>query len=227
MVLYPLLAARTDLCLWHTKLKLSGMSHVGQSSISLSEILFSTHAGNDAGVGLDMRNLHLSSTNASTFENLPKHWRIPLERVKLVCVDGQAIVLGRGGFGDVYQAIVRQEQAALKTVRGGDPKEQARLLHEIKVLEQCRSVHIVQFLGYSVAGNRLLLAMELLRGGSLYNALRQNDEFQWYNRWGFTWCSVHWNRAKLCSFLHGLVLEHVEHCFSTLSFSALQPADLH
>ena len=140
-------------------------------------------AATNIGGVVDIEDISLSSTSASSFDSLPKHWFIPLDRVKLACRDNEPVVLGKGGFGIVYQAIVRQENAALKIVKGGTAKEQARLLHEIKVLEQCRSMHIVKFLGYSVADTTLILCMELLSGGSLYDALRQGDEFQWYNRW--------------------------------------------
>ena len=48
----------------------------------------------------------------------------------------------------VCRARVRRADAAVKVVKGGGEREQARLLHEIKVLEQCKSPHIVQFYGY-------------------------------------------------------------------------------
>ena len=47
------------------------------------------------------------------------------------------------------RAKVRKSDAAVKVVKGGGEREQARLLHEIKVLEQCKSTHIVQFFGYA------------------------------------------------------------------------------
>ena len=47
------------------------------------------------------------------------------------------------------RAKVRKADAAVKVVKGGGEREQARLLHEIKVLEQCKSTHIVQFFGYA------------------------------------------------------------------------------
>ena len=49
---------------------------------------------------------------------------------------------------DLCRARVRKADAAVKVVKGGGEREQARLLHEIKVLEQCKSPHIVQFYGY-------------------------------------------------------------------------------
>ena len=49
---------------------------------------------------------------------------------------------------NLCRARVRKADAAVKVVKGGGEREQARLLHEIKVLEQCHSPHIVQFYGY-------------------------------------------------------------------------------
>ena len=144
--------------------------------------------GNDARDRdtLHIRNLSMYTDNPSVSEESLDECHVPLERIKLVCTDDQLILLGRGGFGFVYRAIVRQEEAAVKLVTGASEQEKARFLHEIMMLERCRSTHIVQFLGYSVADSRLLLCMELMKGGSLWNALRQNDELQWYNRWAYT-----------------------------------------
>ena len=42
------------------------------------------------------------------------------------------------------QAVVRREEAAIKIARGGTDKEHAKLLHEVKILEQAKSAFIVQ-----------------------------------------------------------------------------------
>ena len=68
-------------------------------------------------------------------------------------------------------------------VKGGRPSEQARLLHEILILEKCRSSHVVQFLGYAISDDGLLLCMEFLSGGTLYESLKREATYQWYNRW--------------------------------------------
>ena len=82
----------------------------------------------------------------------------------------------------VLRGKVWNEDAALKIVKGGTPAEHARLLHEIKILESCRSSHIVQFFGYSISTEGLLLCMEFLSGGNLYESLGASDEYQWYKR---------------------------------------------
>ena len=147
-----------------------------------SDTWFCGPGASSIGEAVDINDVSISPSNSSSFEGLPSEWQIPLDRVKLVCVDNSPRELGKGGFGVVYEAIVRNEPAAIKMVSGSESKAQARLLHEITVQEKCKSMHTVHFLGYSIAGSRLLLCMELMAGGSLYNSLRQSDEFQWYNR---------------------------------------------
>ena len=129
------------------------------------------------------KELVVPASNPSTFVNLPRKWLIPSHNVHIVCLDDEPIVLGRGGFGIVYRARIRgSEEAAIKIVKGGGPEEQARLLHEITILDLCKSRHIVQFLGYSLAASDLLLCMEYMSRGTLYQSLQTCDEFQWHNR---------------------------------------------
>ena len=89
----------------------------------------------------------------------------------------------------MYLGVARGEVAAIKVVTGGGRSGQAKLLHEIEILEQCRSQHIVQFLGYSMQRNQLLLIMAYVPGGTLYDGLhnlghpqRRSRTYQYYNR---------------------------------------------
>ena len=90
------------------------------------------------------------------------------------------------GKAQVYLGVARGENAAIKLVFGGGRRGQARLLHEIEILERCRSTHIVQFLGYSMHRSQLLLIMAYLPGGTLYDSLhhpvRRSKTYQFYNR---------------------------------------------
>lgn len=132
---------------------------------------------------VDMGMLSLPNSKKVTFDSLPESWQIPLSSVKIFFRGDKPVLLGKGGFGMVFHAKVRQEQAAIKMVQGGSKKEQARLLHEIMVLERCKTIHVVQFLGYSISGSRILLCMEFLPGGTVWESLRKDDEFQWYKRY--------------------------------------------
>ena len=131
---------------------------------------------------VDMELLSLSDVGSGSFDSLPNSWKIPLSSVKILFNGSGPVILGQGGFGVVYHAIVRQEEAAIKVVKGGTARDQARLLHEITVLERCRTTHIVQFLGYSRTSTSLLLCMEYCQGGTLWASLRRCDEYQWWNR---------------------------------------------
>ena len=82
----------------------------------------------------------------------------------------------------VCRALARREQAAVKIMKGNSSSQQAQLLHEIKMMERCVSAHIVRFLGFSVLEAGLVLVMEYMPGGSLFEALGEGDEFQWYKR---------------------------------------------
>lgn len=84
------------------------------------------------------------------------------------------------------RAKVWNGEAAIKMIKGGSAAEHARLLHEIKILESCRSTQIVQFLGYSITSDGLLLCMEFMPNGTLFSALGKSPEFQWYNRYNFS-----------------------------------------
>lgn len=81
------------------------------------------------------------------------------------------------------RANVWSREVAVKMVKGGTLAEHARLLHEIRYLKACRSKHIVQFVGYSTTSDGLLLCLEFMSRGSLYNSLHNSSEHQWYNRW--------------------------------------------
>lgn len=132
-----------------------------------------------------MRKIEFPSRDSSevrSLEGLPQDWQIPLTSIKIMCHGNRPFELGRGGFGSVLLGIIRAEKAAIKIVKGGDASSHARFLHEIKLLEKPKSAHIVQFFGYSIAPRGVLLCMEYLPGGTLYESLHRNGEFQWYNR---------------------------------------------
>ena len=75
---------------------------------------------------------------------------------------------------------VHKEDAAIKMIRGRN--RESELLKEIAILEKARTKYVVRFLGYSLCNEGILLAMEYMEAGTLYQALRQGEEFQWYNR---------------------------------------------
>lgn len=75
---------------------------------------------------------------------------------------------------------MHKEDAAIKMIKGRN--RESELLKEIAIMEKARTKYVVRFLGYSVCNEGTLLAMEYMEAGTLYHALRDSDEFQWYNR---------------------------------------------
>ena len=57
-----------------------------------------------------------NAENSAIFEGIRADWEISTENIKLHCIDGKPIELGRGGFGTVLYASVYREDAALKII---------------------------------------------------------------------------------------------------------------
>ena len=116
-----------------------------------------------------------------TIDSIPQNWEIKENGLKLHCIDGRPIELGRGGHGIVLYGQVHKDDAAVKIIKGSG--EEAEMLQEIMILERAKTKYVVRFLGYSLSPDGIVMAMEYAQGGNLYDALRDGEEFQWYNRW--------------------------------------------
>jgi hypothetical protein len=126
----------------------------------------------------------------SSNDNTSKAWEIDANDVHInVNAKGQPIVLGKGAFGDVYQGTLRGVQlAAIKmlSAEGGNGAE-AAFHREAAILKHVnRDRNIVQLYGTSrLAGNRMLLVMELMEGGDLRRRLSNpttSEELQWHRQ---------------------------------------------
>ena len=89
-------------------------------------------------------------------------------------------LLGRGGYGAVFAALDLEngESRALKLLSPTDRLDDVRRFHrEADILARLRSPHTVRVLGRGpTADGSLYLAMELLRGISLHQWLRERAE---------------------------------------------------
>lgn len=86
-------------------------------------------------------------------------------------------MLGRGGMGEVYVGFDErlERRVALKTIRREhrlEPAARARFLREAKVLSQLEHPNICQIHDYLEADSFDVLVLELIRGRSLRDALR-------------------------------------------------------
>ena len=106
--------------------------------LKLSEVRLDHLAVSRRGHGVGFDSLTVPESNPTSFEGLPANWRVAEQHLRLVTVDDKLQLLGKGGFGYVYEAEVNKDEAAVKIVKGGSDKDKARLLHEIKLLESIK-----------------------------------------------------------------------------------------
>ena len=87
--------------------------------------------------------------------------------------------IGRGNFGDVYKARLKQNNlsVAVKTCKVTLPDEQKKkFLQEGRILKQYEHPNIVRFIGICVQKQPIMIVMELVSGGSLLNYLRSSAD---------------------------------------------------
>ena len=137
---------------------------------------------------LTLEEVGLPDDVPATLAGIAKEWSLKPTQIKLYCVDGKPIELGRGGFGVVFYARLDRQDAAIKVIFGGQRDAQAELMREVTVLARVVSDYVVRFLGYTVCGGGMIMAMEFMEGGSLYHALQSCDDFRWNNRYFPTFC---------------------------------------
>jgi len=90
-------------------------------------------------------------------------------------------VLGRGGFGEVYQGTWRMTDVAVKVLLLGQLTNDARKEFETEAQTniELRHPNIVQFLGYCISP-RPCIVMEYMPRGSLHQLLRDSQaEIHW------------------------------------------------
>ena len=92
--------------------------------------------------------------------------------------------LGRGGMGAVYEAedVESGDHVAVKVLAShlsDDPGIRSRFLAEIETLKSLRSPGIVRLLSFGEQDGQPFFAMELVRGRSLDQMLRQGTRFDW------------------------------------------------
>ncbi|CAI5441458.1 unnamed protein product [Caenorhabditis angaria] len=90
-------------------------------------------------------------------------------------------VLGKGAFGDVSQAIITLpggeiRECAVKMIRGDSTRTQiAEFYQEVHIMELFDSPYVVKLYGTACLLTPVMVAMELLPGGSVWNYLRKNE----------------------------------------------------
>ncbi|KAI3427363.1 hypothetical protein D9Q98_010279 [Chlorella vulgaris] len=85
---------------------------------------------------------------------------------------GQLVVLGEGGFAVVYRALLGQQPVAVKVFELLPELDSSAVWREVALLRQCRHPRIVPVYGVAMKGPVLMMAMQLMEGGSLLTALQ-------------------------------------------------------
>lgn len=138
---------------------------------------------------------------------------------------GKHVELGRGVTGIVYRAVRGQVQrVAVKVLSArASLRQRQDFLHEMHTLQQCRDRHIVQFYGAVVpdeapddmrpdaaANDQFMLVMELMEGGTLYDALANDDStkrtFGWWRRGK----GIALDIARGLAYLHSRHITHMD-----------------
>ena len=80
--------------------------------------------------------------------------------------------LGKGAFGEVYEAEFKGQRVAVKACRSTDAVEKDRFFLEIDILKRYDHPNIVKLIGYCWIPEPLIV-MELMPGGSLLKYLKK------------------------------------------------------
>ncbi|KAH7724954.1 TK/FER protein kinase [Aphelenchoides avenae] len=95
-------------------------------------------------------------------------WLLNHESIKL------AEKLGEGAFGEVYLAEFKEEEVAVKTMRGeatGDDRR--KFMKEARTMRKFKHRNVVKILGVAVHELPLMIVMEFCPGGSLLSYVRK------------------------------------------------------
>ncbi|KAK9847746.1 hypothetical protein WJX84_008136, partial [Apatococcus fuscideae] len=99
--------------------------------------------------------------------------------------NGHKIVLGEGGYGKVYKGSLWKGQFIVAVKEFNEPagRDRRRMGEEMKILANMHSPYVTQFIGVCFKP-KLRMVMEFLEGGSLYDALGDDEMglFSWYKR---------------------------------------------
>ena len=112
--------------------------------------------------------------------SMPSEWKIKKGQLKVHCVNGKPVCLGKGGFGVVLYGQVHKENVAIKLIE--HTGQDGGMLNEIAIMEKAKSKYVVRFMGYSTCPDGLLVALEYMSGGNLHRALQTGQDYQWHNK---------------------------------------------
>jgi predicted Ser/Thr protein kinase len=122
-----------------------------------------------------------------------RHWGLPTDSLRIQATDlqilaeadGSLVQLGEGAHGVVFLAQLQDSYVAVKVMEIPQETDSRAFWNEVAMLRRCVHSRIVPVYGVAVQGPLLMVAMQLMLGGSLRAALadpEQLDKLRWSNR---------------------------------------------
>ncbi|WOH16015.1 hypothetical protein DCAR_0935564 [Daucus carota subsp. sativus] len=89
------------------------------------------------------------------------------------------LVIGKGGFGNVYKGTLGATLVAIKRLKSTSKQGSTEFRAEIEMLSKIRHINLVSLIGYCNEGYEMILVYEFMAGGTLadhiHKRLRQDD----------------------------------------------------
>ena len=114
--------------------------------------------------------LPVSTSGALLIKPVIKYdkWQLQLNEIKKIQN------LGKGEFGEVYEAEWNGQRVAVKTCHSTCVMDKDKFFKEVEILKQHDHPNIIKLIGYCW-NTEPLIVMELMTGGSLLNFLKKNS----------------------------------------------------